>query len=64
MDVISHEAEADQATTVYAEVLREQLQIHQAIAITEKYDLTMIAPLGDMMWPTGDYHASESWHQQ
>ena len=57
MDVIAHEAIADDVQAVLPGLIAEQLQIYMPIIIDKEYILTIISPLRDMSkTPGGDEH--------
>jgi hypothetical protein len=55
MDMVAHQAIADQFQRVFVRLLFQQLQIHPAIIIDKEHILAVVAALGDMMGESNCY---------
>jgi len=62
MDVIGHEAIGLDRNAIVAGEFPEQIEVEQAIFLTIKDFLAIIAPLRDVMRDTRDDDAVGSWH--
>ena len=63
VDVIRHQAIAQQREAVKLGVLPQQLKVGDAIGIADENDLSSISSLGDMMRNVDDYDAGQSSHK-
>jgi hypothetical protein len=54
MDVIVHQAVAEDGDAVAGALVGEELQVGAAVVIDEEDVLAIVAPLREMMWKTGD----------
>jgi hypothetical protein len=57
MDVIGHQAIAPDRDTFFATPLRDEIQILGVVLGMEKYTLTTISTLRDMVWVIREYHS-------
>jgi len=55
MDMIAHQAIADQLQRVFVRLLFQQLKIHPAIIIHEEHILAVVPALRDMMGESNGY---------
>jgi hypothetical protein len=54
MDVIVHQAIAEDGDAVAGALVSEESQVCAAVVIDEEDVLAIVAPLGEMMWKIGD----------
>ena len=58
MDVIRHEAEAENSDTVaLASFLAKKTQVPYIVTVVQEYLAAVVSPLGDVVWGSGHYHA-------
>ncbi len=62
VDVVVHEAVADQFDLILLQIFGEQFEIDGPVVVREEDDLAMIAPLGHMVHPTGNYDTGSARH--
>ncbi len=62
MDVVVHEAVADQRDLICRQIFRKQLEIDGSVVVGEENDLAVIAALCYMVHPTGDNDTGSASH--
>ena len=62
MDVIRHQAVAQQTDTIAATVLGQRFQIEPPVFVNQEDILTVVAPLADVVRHPGRHHPSRAWH--
>ena len=63
MDVVVHQAVAEQLQPEALRLRRQQFEVHPPIVVHEEHVLPVIAALGDMVRNAGDNDAGNSWHR-
>jgi len=62
MDVVRHEAVAQDLHLVPERVRSQQIEVKEAILVLKEDVLAVVAPLGDVVRDARRNHASLSWH--
>ncbi len=62
MNMIGHQAVADQQHLMQCKVLSQQIQIHPAVNIALQKKTAAIAPLGHMVRYSNGYHSGQACH--